>query len=124
MQWKSEMRQCVQDLVTCHPEERMNDYALIFLDHTGQRRELLTYIDLKTRCLAAARQMRHRTNPGDVVLIAIEDQCQFVIGFLPACWPDVSQLPYRRFAIKTTSRLLAVSGRLCRPGMPQSCYCR
>ncbi|SJN54914.1 Erythronolide synthase, modules 1 and 2 [Vibrio ruber DSM 16370] len=84
MQWKSEMRQCVQDLVTCHPEERMNDYALIFLDHTGQRRELLTYIDLKTRCLAAARQMRHRTNPGDVVLIAIEDQCQFVIGFF-AC---------------------------------------
>ena len=76
--------QCIQDLIINIPENREDDYATVFLDKKGQPILKLTYYDLKARCLNAAQQLLQKTTQGELVLLSIENQSDFVIGFF-AC---------------------------------------
>ena len=75
---------CIQDLITSIEEEDKARLATIFLDNQGRKIQQYTYADLNDRCLVAAKNLTERTRQGDIVLLSIDEQADFVISFF-AC---------------------------------------
>lgn len=69
------------DLVDSFPIERGGETALIFLDNQGQEYRQYTFESLKQQCRFVAQNLCLFSDKKEVILIAVEDQAQFVSAF-------------------------------------------
>jgi acyl transferase domain-containing protein/acyl-CoA synthetase (AMP-forming)/AMP-acid ligase II/surfactin synthase thioesterase subunit/acyl carrier protein len=71
----------VADLVLEYPEEKSQQTVLTFLNSKGVETESFTFRRLKESCLRAAGNLHRKSNRQIPILLAVEDQADFVIGF-------------------------------------------
>lgn len=71
----------VVDLVINYPEEKGEQVALIFLDGYGVEKQQFTFNALKENCLYVAYKLLQTVSIQDTMLIVIEDEADFVLGF-------------------------------------------
>lgn len=71
----------VADLVLKYPEEKSEQTVLVFLDSKGAKTETFSFRRLKESCLRAAGNLRRKSNRQTPVMIAVEDQADFVVSF-------------------------------------------
>ena len=69
------------DLINSYPSIRENDNVLIFLDSKGDEAELFSFSQLKSKCFNVAQHLVQQCSPGEVVLLPVEEQADFVIAF-------------------------------------------
>jgi len=85
------MKSTVADLVLNYPEEKAEETALVFLDAYGKEKEQFTFKALKDNCLNVAYNLTPEIVPREILLIIIEDEANFVLGFfgsmLAGCIP-------------------------------------
>ncbi len=81
----------VVDLVINYPEGKGVETALIFLDGYGVEKEQFTFDSLKENCLNVAYNLLPVITVHETMLIVIEDEADFVLGFfgsmLAGCIP-------------------------------------
>lgn len=84
-------RTIVNDLVIHYPDDKTDQKALIFLDNQGKEKYHFTYQKLKADCLRVAQNLVDQTSKGEIILLPIEEQENFVISFfgclLAGCVP-------------------------------------
>jgi acyl transferase domain-containing protein/acyl-CoA synthetase (AMP-forming)/AMP-acid ligase II/surfactin synthase thioesterase subunit/acyl carrier protein/NADP-dependent 3-hydroxy acid dehydrogenase YdfG len=74
-------RKTIIDLITSFPENKAADKVLVFLNNTGEEEQAFTFQTLKQACSTIAENLRLLYQPGQVVLLAVESQADFVTGF-------------------------------------------
>lgn len=85
------------DLIASYPTGKGHEPALIFLDKQGREYRRFTFDSLKQQCHQVAQNLRLFSEEKEIVLLAIEDQAQFVTGFfgcllagkIPAPMPSI-----------------------------------
>lgn len=75
------LKKTVADLVLRYSPIKAEQTALIFLNKEGRETETYNYRRLRESCLHAAGHLRLRTAERRAVLLAVEKQSDFVIGF-------------------------------------------
>ncbi len=71
----------VVDLVMNYPQEKGEEIALIFLDGYGVEKEQFTFDTLKENCLYVAYNLFPSVTIHETMLIVIENEADFVLGF-------------------------------------------
>ncbi len=69
------------DLIASYPADRSNETVLVFLDRQGKEYRQFTFDSLKQQCYQVAQNLYLLSEKREVVLLAVEDQAQFVSGF-------------------------------------------
>ncbi|MBL6449584.1 SDR family NAD(P)-dependent oxidoreductase [Fulvivirga sp. 29W222] len=91
MKEKNKKRRLVQDMVLHFPEKQAEEQVLLFLNEQATETQNFTFQDLKEKCIHIAQHLVNQTTKGEVILLPIEDQAYFVIGFfgciLAGCVP-------------------------------------
>lgn len=87
----------VADLVLSFPEERANETTLIFLDHKGNEIKTFQFQELKDKCLNVAANLSVRVAPETIVLLAVEEQPEFVLSFFGAILAGAIPAPLAHF---------------------------
>ncbi len=96
-----EERRLVQDMIMNFPAQRGDEEVLLFLDQQANEVKRFTFHELRQQCINTARYLVNQVSRGEVVLLPIEDQSRFVIGFfaclLAGCVPaPLSPIPHKR----------------------------
>ena len=75
------IRKTVADLVSDYPRIKAEQTALIFLDNQGAEAEIFSFRRLRESCLRVAGNLRRKSDERLLVLLAVDDQAAFVLGF-------------------------------------------
>lgn len=76
-----EAKNTLIDLVTRYPHEKCGETALVFLDKAGAAYQQFTFKELEDACFKAAQNLIAASPAKETVLIALDDQAQFVTAF-------------------------------------------
>ncbi len=90
-------RTTLTDLIASYPAEKSNEAVLVFLDRQGREYRQFTFDTLKQQCFQVAQNLYLLSEKREIVLLAVEDQAQFVSGFfgcllagkIPAPFPSI-----------------------------------
>ena len=94
------IKQTLIDIVVQYPKEKENEQALVFLDGKGAVHQEYTFGSLEKTCRNVAQNLWVASMKKEKVLLAVEDQSSFVVGFFGCLMAGKIPAPVPAFKFK------------------------
>jgi acyl transferase domain-containing protein/acyl-CoA synthetase (AMP-forming)/AMP-acid ligase II/surfactin synthase thioesterase subunit/acyl carrier protein len=88
------------DLIQDYPTEKQHEKALTFLGPKGEEVKKFSYLELEQQCKYVAQNLQLFSNNKEIVLIALEEQDQFVLGFFGCIFAGKIPAPLAPLQVK------------------------